>query len=298
MQSLDPLVIFAAVAEAGGFTAAAERLGLTKSAVSLRVRQLEARLGTDLFVRTTRRVQLTEAGRHLHEAAAAPLHLLGEALVGAAAAGDTLTGTLRITAPVEHAASALAPALARFSAAHPGLNIELHTSDHVLDLVAQRIHVAIRVGHLRSSSARATRLADFEQWVVAAPAYLRARGVPERPADLAEHDWVSLRLMRSPLTWTFSSARGRKQSVRMRSRLEVDSSSTLRALLEHGAGVSILDHPSVVAPVREGRLVRLLPQWSLPEGGIHAVFPPGRHVPAAARAFVESYRKDLRSGAG
>lgn len=295
MQSLDPLVIFAAVTEAGGFTAAAERLRLTKSAVSLRVRQLETRLGVDLFTRTTRRVHLTDAGRQLYEASAASLHGLEEALAGLQAARDTLTGTLRITAPVEHAASALAPALARFASAHPQLRIELHTSDRVVDLVAERIHVAIRAGHLRSSSARATRLASFEQWVVAAPAYLRTKPPPKRPADLAEHDWVSLSLMRTPLTWNFSAARGQKESVRMRSRLQVDSSSTLRALLEQGAGVSVLDHPSVAPLVRDGRLVRLLPQWSLPEGGIHAVFPPGRHVPAAARAFVESYRKTLQA---
>jgi DNA-binding transcriptional LysR family regulator len=298
MQSLDPLVIFAAVAETGGFTAAAERLGLTKAAVSLRVRQLESRLAVDLFTRTTRRVQLTDAGRQLYEASAASLHNLDEALAGVSAARDTLTGTLRITAPVEYAASTLAPALARFAAAHPQLRIEVHTSDRVLDLVAEGIHVALRLGHLRSSSARATRLAGFAQWVVAAPSYLRGNPAPRRPADLADLDWVSLSLMRTPLTWHFSAARGQKESVRMRSRLQVDSSSTLRALLEQGAGVSVLDHPSVTPLVRDGRLVRLLPQWTLPEGGVYAVFPPGRHVPAAARAFVESYRKTLHAGPG
>jgi DNA-binding transcriptional LysR family regulator len=196
---------------------------------------------------------------------------------------------------VEYAASELAPMVARFAAAHPQLRIELHTSDRVLDLVAERIHLAFRMGHLRSSSARATRLDGFEQWVVAAPAYLRGKPAPKRPSDLSDHDWVSLSLMRTPLTWTFSSARGQKESVRMRSRLQVDSSSTLRALLEQGAGVSVLNHTSVAPLVRDGRLVRLLPQWSLPEGGVYAVFPPGRHVPAAARAFVESYRKALRT---
>ncbi|HSV80376.1 MAG TPA: LysR family transcriptional regulator, partial [Ramlibacter sp.] len=115
MQSLDPLVIFAAVTETGGFTAAAERLGLTKSAVSLRVRQLEAQLGVDLFTRTTRRVQLTDAGRQLYDASAASLHSLQDAVAGVSAARDTLTGTLRITAAVEHAASALAPVLTRFA---------------------------------------------------------------------------------------------------------------------------------------------------------------------------------------
>jgi DNA-binding transcriptional LysR family regulator len=298
MDSLDPLLVFTAVAESGGFTSAADRLGLTKSAVSLRVRQLEAKLGVDLFVRTTRRVQLTDAGQQLYEASAAPLQRLGEALTTAAAAPRALSGTLRITAPVEHAASSLAPSLARFAAAQPALRIELHAADRVLDLVAERIDVAIRLGHLRESSARATRLANFEQWVVASPAYLRRKSAPSRPSQLAEHDWISLALMRSPLTWTFTSARGRKETVRVRSQLQVDSTSTLRALLEHGAGISVLDHPAVLPLVREGRLVRLLANWSLPEGGIHAVFPPGRHIPAAARAFVESYRRDLGDLAG
>ncbi|NML47591.1 LysR family transcriptional regulator [Ramlibacter sp. G-1-2-2] len=295
MDSLDPLAVFTAVAEAGGFTAAADRLGMTKSAVSLRVRQLEAQLGVDLFVRTTRRVQLTQAGQQLFDAAAAPLRTVREALAGAASSRQLLTGHLRITAPVEQAAMSLAAPLARFSAAHPGLRIELFAADRVLDLVAGGIDVAIRLGHLRDSSERATKLAEFEQWVVASPAYLRAKPAPRRPADLAEHDWIHLTLLRSPLTWTFASARGKKESVRVRSRLQVDSTSTLRALLEQGAGVSVLDHPSVLPLVREGKLVRLLPSWSLPKGGIHAVYPPGRHVSGAARAFVESYREHLQA---
>jgi DNA-binding transcriptional LysR family regulator len=295
MNSLDPLLVFAAVAEAGGFTAAAERLGMTKSAVSLRVRQLETRLGVDLFVRTTRRVQLTDAGQRLFTASSDPLRALRDALTGLASSRQLLAGTLRITAPVEHSASSLAPFLTRFASAHPHLRIEVFAADRVLDLVAGGIDVAIRLGHLRDSSERATLLTEFEQWVVAAPAYLRDRRPPGRPKDLGEHEWLSMSLLRTPLTWTFSSARGRKESVRVRARMQVDSTSTLRALLESGAGVSVLDHPSVSTLVRDGRLVRLLPSWKLPKGGIHAVFPPGKHVSATARAFVEGYRNDLRS---
>jgi len=294
MESLDPLLVFTEVAEAGGFTAAAQRLGLTKSAVSLRVRQLETRLGVDLFVRTTRRVQLTDAGQQLFDAAAGRLRSVQDALMGLASSRQALTGNLRITAPIEHAASSIAPSLARFAVAHPQLRIELFAADQVLNLVSAGIDVAIRLGHLRDSSERATQLAGFEQWVVASPAYLRQHSAPKRPSDLASHAWVSLTLLRTPLTWTFTSARGRKESVRVRSRLQVDSSSTLRALLEQGAGISVLDHLSVLQPVREGRLVRLLDSWTLPHGGIHAVYPPGKHVSAAARAFIDSYRQDLQ----
>lgn len=102
-------------------------------------------------------------------------------------------------------------------------------AERVLDLVGGGIDVSIRLGHLRDSSERATHLADFEQWVVAAPGYVAGRSAPRTPQDLADHDWVSLALLRAPLTWAFTASRGRKVTVRVRSRLQVDSTPALRA---------------------------------------------------------------------
>ncbi|MBX3606545.1 MAG: LysR family transcriptional regulator [Piscinibacter sp.] len=287
---LNALRSVAAVAEAGGFTAAAERLGVSKARVSLDVARLEAQLGAGLFVRTTRRTTLTEAGAALLQDGLEPLRRVEAALASfGRPRGAALSGSLRVATTADHAAHGLARALAAFGTRHPALQIELRSSDRVVDLVAEGVDVAIRLGWLRDSSLRATRLADFEQQLVASPAYLKRAGTPRHPEELAQHDWVALSLLRRPLTWTFVSARGERCEVRMTSRLRTDAAAPLRALVEAGAGVSVMDQFNAEAGVRARTLVRLLPDWALPAGGVHAVWPPGRHVPAKVRAFVDFY---------
>lgn len=293
IKSLDGLQVFAAVAEAGSFTTAADRLGMTKANVSLQVARLEALLGVSLLTRTTRRVRLTEAGQALLEQAAPALHTLRTAMAQVGQRDVALKGTLRLTAPVEHFTQSLAPVVTEFAERHPELQLELHTSDQVADLVKEGIDLAIRLGSLRDSTLRAVRLGTFEQQVVAAPSYLRRRGTPDAPDRLAEHDWVTLTLMRTPLTWRFTAPDGAESTVRMRSRMRVDSSTSLRALLLNGAGISVLPDYSIQDDIANGRLVRLLPHWSLPSGGLYAVLPPGRHTLVAARAFIEFYRAKL-----
>ncbi|MCD5328784.1 LysR family transcriptional regulator [Chromobacterium piscinae] len=288
--NLEGLQIFVAVAEAGGFTAAAERLGMTKANVSLQVGRLEAQLGATLFTRTTRRVKLTEAGQALYLDAQPALAALRDALLQAGHGAAALSGTLRLTAPVSHMAESVAPAATQFIRRHPGLQLELHAIDRMVDLVAEGMDLAIRLGTLRDSSLRALKLGEFAQRLVASPAYLRERGMPGHPGELVGHDWVALTLLKTPLTWCFAGRDGEEETVRMRARIKVDSAASLRSLLLAGAGMSVLDSFSVQEDLRQGRLVHLLPQWTLPKGGVYAVFPPGRHAPAAARAFVEFYR--------
>lgn len=289
-NDLNRLSTFVAVAQCGGFTAAAERLGTSKARVSLEVQRLERALGTALFTRTTRRVRLTDAGQQLLDEAAPLLTGLGEAVARAAHSSQQVTGTLRIATAVDHAAQHMCAAVAEFARLHPALRITLHASDRVSDMLAEGIDLSFRMGWLRDSSLRAVRLTDFEQYAVAAPAYLQRAGAPKRPDELANHDWVALTLLPTPLTWRFTSRSGQGKSVRMNARLQTDSATALRALLVSGAGVSVMDRLSVQADIDQGRLQRLLPDWKLPSGGVFAVFPPGRHVSAAARAFVEFYK--------
>jgi len=292
---LNSLLVFDAVAEAGSFTAAAERLGTAKARVSIQVSRLEAQLGAMLFSRTTRRVALTDAGRQLHEECKPLLLGLRDALdqVGQENGKDGLTGVLRVTTSVDHAVQSLAPALAAFAGLHPLLQIDLRTGDRVADLVGEGIDLAIRLGWLRDSSLRAVKLGEFEQLLVASPAYLERAGRPKRPEDLARHDWVALTLLPTPLTWKFT-RRGDTRTVQVKSRMRVDAPGALRVMLGGGAGISVLDQYSVEADLKGGRLVRLLPDWSLPRAGIHAVYPPGRHVAPKVRAFIDFYRDWLR----
>lgn len=290
---LNALRLFAAVVETGGFTAAAERLGIAKSKVSQTVARLEAELGTSLFARSTRRVQPTPAGEALYREG---MPLLGQldALLGRLGENaEHLAGSLRVATSVDHASQCLGAALAAFARLHPDLQIELRCADHVQNIVEEGMDLAFRVGWLRDSSLRAVHLADFDQVLVAAPDYLARAGTPTRPEALPGHAWVCLSLLPTPLTWRFTHASGESATLRMQAALRTDSPTALRALLEAGAGVSVLDALSARAALADGRLQALLPDWTLPRGGLFAVYPPGRHPAASARAFVAFYREWL-----
>lgn len=291
---LNSLVIFDTVVEAGGFTAAAERLGVAKAKVSVQVARLEKQLGASLFTRTTRRVALTDAGRALHAECGPLLRGLQEAVNAVGGDDAALSGTLRISTSVDHAAQWLAPAAAQFAQQHPTLNIDLRSADRIADLVAEGIDLAIRLGWLRDSSLRAVKLGEFDQYVVASPDYLRRAGKPKRPEQLAEMEWLALTLLPAPFTWRFTGKSGEVSTVQVKARIRMDSPTTLRAMLRQGGGISILDQYSAREDLAAGRLVRVLADWQLPRGGIHAVYPPGRHVPPKVRTFIDFYRAWLK----
>ena len=291
---LNALLIFDTVVEAGSFTAAAERLGVAKAKVSVQVARLEQQLGTSLFTRTTRRVALTDAGRVLHAECKPLLQGLQDALHAVGNNDAALSGTLRISTSVDHAMQSLAPAAAEFATLHPALNIDLRSSDRIADLVAEGIDLAIRLGWLRDSSLRAVQLGEFDQYVVASPAYLRRAGKPKRPEQLAELEWLALTLLQSPLTWRFTAKSGETSTVQVKARIRTDSPGALRAMLRRGAGISVLDQYSAEEDIEAGTLVRVLADWQLPRGGVHAVYPSGRHVPPKVRAFIDFYRAWLQ----
>lgn len=290
---LNDLLVFEAVAQSGGFTAAAERLGVATAKVSVEIGRLEARLGVALFARTTRKVVLTDAGQALYEECQPLLHALTEAIERTGSGREELSGTLRISCTVDHATLSLASVLAAFAKLHPRLTVDLRTSDRVVDLIEEGIDVAIRLGWLRDSSLRAVKLADFEQYVVASPNYLRRIKRPETPDDLLELDWVALTLLPTPLTWKFSSSGGESKTIHVKSRFRVDSPGALRSLLQQHAGVSVLDEFNAQEGINAKRLIRLLPKWSLPVAGIYAVYPSGRQLPAKVRSFIDFYRDYL-----
>lgn len=291
---LNDLIVFGAVVETGGFTAAAARLGVAPAKVSVEVARLESQLGVALFTRTTRRVAPTEAGHALHERCAPLLRQLQAAIDTVHAPTAALTGSLRITAPIDLGSQSVAPALSRFAALHPALAIDLRSADRIADLVAEGIDVAIRMGWLRDSSLRAVKLGDFDQYIVAAPAYLARAGMPVLPEDLAPLDWIAMTRLPAPLTWTLTGPGGERRTVQMRSRIKADSSGALRAMLRHGAGIGMLDQYSVADDLATGQLVRVLPDWQAERGGTYAVLPPGRHTGRNAQAFVAFYRDYLQ----
>jgi DNA-binding transcriptional LysR family regulator len=237
---------------------------------------------------------LTEAGQALYGECQPLLSGIQSAVDRVDQNASELTGTLRVNTTVDHAVMTLSPAIAQFALKHPDLHIDLRTNDRVVDLIGEGVDVAIRMGWLKDSSLRAVKLDDFQQYVVGSPDYIRKAGRPKHPEDLARYDWVTLTLLPAPLTWKFTSKTGDTKTVTVKSRLRVDSPGALRALLCQGLGFSVLDQYSVEGEVKAGRLRRVLEDWSLPRGGLYAVCPPGPHLSAKARAFIEFYREYIK----
>jgi DNA-binding transcriptional LysR family regulator len=265
--------------------------------VSLQIKRLEKALGGELFHRTTRRIALTEHGSSLLETSIPHLRRALDAIITAPRNGAELSGALRIGCTINDATQMLSRHVVEFSALHPKVKIELRASDRMADLVSDGIDVALRMGWLTDSSLRAIKLGSFRQMVVASPAYLKKAGTPKHPEELARHSWIALSLLTAPLTWKFTSAANQSAVVRMKAHISTDNPSSLRSIVEAGGGTTICDEVSAADSIKAGRLIQLLPKWTLPEGGYYAVFPPGRHLPRQVQAFVDFYRGKLLQNA-
>jgi DNA-binding transcriptional LysR family regulator len=292
--NLNRLRIFVAVIEAGSLTGAAARLGMTKTVVSVHIRKLEEEVGASLLHRTTRRLSLTDAGEVFYDASRRILRETEEAVAAAGQASVEPRGLLRVTAPIEYCASMVAPVAVRLRARYPQLEIELLSGDRVADLVGEGIDVAIRVGRLADSSMQAVRLASFADWLVASPALLAQTGAPQTPEEAATMPFVALSVLSKPYSWTFERD-GVRQPVRLGQGLACNTAIAVLSAAQHAGGMAILPDHMVAASVRTGQLVRLLPEWTLPGGGIHAVFPASRYRPQKTRVFIDALRDSLTS---
>jgi DNA-binding transcriptional LysR family regulator len=291
--NLNRLSAFVAVVETGSFTAAAEKLRLTKAMVSQHVQRLESELGVTLLVRTTRRVTPTESGALFHTECAQVLQHVEVAIARVGGKANAPAGTLRLTASGDYGAAVVVPAVCEFMKKWPDIKVDFVAADKVIDLVAGGFDLAIRTGWVREPNLRATLLGSFEQVRVASAAYLKKSGLPKQPADLESHDWIAFTVLRTPHTWTFTPNRGKPQTVRVSAPISTNSTDTLRAFLRQGAGISVLPDYMIDADVKAGRLIPILTQWRLPTAGVHAVYPNMRFTSAKVRAFVDSFRAYL-----
>ena len=285
MTEVAAIPVFVAVADTGGFAAAARQLGITKSAVSKRISALEGRLGTQLFHRSTRSISLTEAGQIYLAHAAQALGAARDAEDAVAALQGKPVGQLKISAPMSFGRLHVAPLVAGFLSNHPGVTLDLTVDDRVVDLVEAGYDMAIRAGVMPDSSLVARRLAPIHSVIVAAPAYLAKHGTPLRPEDLTAHNCLHYAYSRDPLEWVFHKPGGETR-VRTRGSLRVNNSEVLCKALVDGLGVGRLPTFIAGSHIAEGSLVRLLPAHPLPEQALFAVFPERRHMPAKVRVFV------------
>lgn len=286
MPRLDEMEIFAEVVEAGGFSAAARRLNLSKSAVSKQVSRLEDRLGVRLLNRTTRRLSLTEAGTTFY---AACRRVLDEAAAAEQAVSNLAAaprGLLKLNAPMSFGFLHLGPAIPAFHARYPQVTVDAAMNDRFVDLVEEGYDVAIRIGALRDSSLVARRLAPCRAVLCASPDYLDRRGRPQRPEDLAGHDCLLYANSASPREWTLQGPRGR-QTVPVDGPLIANNGDMLCGAALAGMGIVRLPTFIVGHQLRKGRLEVVLADHPLPEQGIHAVYPHGRNLSPKVRVFVD-----------
>jgi DNA-binding transcriptional LysR family regulator len=283
--NLNRLAYFAAVVDAASFTRAADRLGITKTVVSQQVARLEQELKTSLLVRTTRRVEPTEAGRLLHARCVMILREAENAFAELAEANAKPMGLLRIAAPNDYGSCTLAPLAAAFSKQFPACRVDLLLADTKVDLVANQIDLSIRVGWLEDSNLQARRIGSFRQLLVAAPGVVKKRAVAQ-PGDLTSLPFVANGALREPLQWQFTRNDFERQTVRMKQTLTINATPAVMAATLAGAGLSVLPDFQVMEDIKAGRLMHILPSWTLPAGGIHAVYPAARFRPPKVTAFV------------
>jgi DNA-binding transcriptional LysR family regulator len=283
--NLNRLAYFAAVADAGSFTRAAERLGVTKAVVSQQVARLEAELKTSLLSRTTRRVEPTEAGRLLHARCVMILREAEDAFGEIARSNAEPIGMLRITAPSDYGAATIAPLAAAFARRYPACSVDLLLSDARLDLVANQIDLSVRVGWLDDSSLQARRIGSFRQLLVAAPE-IAARLTAEEPEELAAWPFIANGALKEPLVWRFARGDFERRMVRMRQALAINATPAVLAAALVGGGLAVLPDFQVAEHLASGQLMHILPAWTLPAGGIHVVYPTARFRPPKVSAFV------------
>ena len=288
MEGFGAIPVFVAVVESGGFSAAARRIGISKSAVSKRINHLEKTLGVRLLHRTTRKLSLTEAGERYFEHAA-------QALVAASQAEDAVTelqgepqGKLRISSPMSFGRLHVAPLIPLFLKRYPKLQIELVMDDQPVDLVAAGLDVAIRSGSgsLPTSGLIARKLAPLRQVLCASPDYIDHYGLPGTPAELTERNCVLFSLSSDANEWTLVSD-GESEIVSVSGSYRVNNSEAILEALKEGIGIGRL--PTFVAgpDLKAGRLVQVFTSYRIPDHTFYAVLPEREYLPAKVRAFLD-----------
>lgn len=288
---------FVRVVESGSFSAVAQESRATQSAVSKQVAALEKELGAKLLVRTTRSLALTEEGERYFEQARRLVAEIAEAESGLVAGEGQLRGWIRVAASVGFGRLKLMPLVRSFMSAHPEVKIDLRLHDGFIDLVEQGIDVSVRIGALADSGLIARRVGTSHRMLLAHRDYLRSLpkglGAPIHPEDLPAHECIVYTGRPNSNVWTFtagagaSEAMGTVRSVHVEGRIQTNSSEVQRSAVLSGMGMGYAPTWLFEAELASGEVVRLMPDWELPQSPIHLVSPPERKHSAKVRAFVE-----------
>lgn len=292
LDSIDDLRVFDAIVRAGNLSAAAQELGVSLTLVSKRLRRLETSLGIRLVHRTTRQLGLTEEGQQFH----GRCRLVLDAVEAAEDIGETGTGSgaVRLTAAAAFAQRQIAPRLPRFLAAHPGISVEILTSDAIVDLVERRVDVAVRQAPLADSRLIARTLVPDARVLCASPAYLRRHGIPSHPSELVGHACLTVGDP-PPAHWRLH--RGSEEvEVPVRSTAGGNDGEVCHAVALADGGIAMKAAWDVIDDLRSGRLVRVLPDWwGASDGWVRLVYPARLHQPRRVRALIAFLEAEMRT---
>lgn len=295
-EDLNQLRVFVEVVRRRGFTPAARAMGMPRSTVSRWVQELEKRLGVRLLQRTTRSVQLTELGEGYYERALEAVERASEAHAWVQSHAEAPQGTLRIATFQLFAGTLLGPVLVSYLEQNPGVSVQVVISERNTDLVDEHIDLAVRIGALPDSSLVVRKLAEMGGWMVASPGYLAKHGRPTHPSELAGHSNMIYGHRRDAVTLSFD--RGEERlDVALPSRCVANSVELVRQVTLGGLVVGILPPVLACADVASGRLVRVLPEWSIGSMPIYVAYPSRRHLAQKVRAFVDLLVEQVTSEA-
>jgi len=288
MEHLSDIAVFVRVVEAGSFTAAAERLGLSQSAVSKSVNRLEERMGTRLLNRSTRKLSLTEAGAALHERGKHALAEIEEAELEVARLQTEPRGVLRVNAPMSFGILHVAPLVPEFLERYPALTIDLQFDDRLTDLVEEGFDCAIRIKAMDDSSLVAKRLGPCRQVICASPEYLKRHGTPNTPEELKARPVLIYTNRATPGEWELRDTKGKKTKIHTNGRFHCNNGLALIESALQGLGVVISPTFYIGKALKQGKLVPFMTDYTVvPELNIHAVYPERRHLSPKVRAFVD-----------
>lgn len=292
MNQLLAMRAFRCIVECHGFTAAAERLDTTHSTISRQLQQLEAELGTRLINRNTRRFSVTTAGQQYYAACVDILDRLDQAAVAVGQAHETPSGVLRVSAPVVIGTLELANWLPAFQQRYPEIEVDLSCDDRFVDLIAEGFDVALRIcGPLDDSSLVARLLTVSDMLLVASPAYVARHGLVRQVRELAEHQLLAFA---AGSDWALADARGVNTQIRANGRFKADSISSLHAAALAGVGIAAFTRATVQDDLLSGRLVQILPNYTLGQRHYYALYPHARHVALKVKVFVEFMTEHYR----
>ncbi len=297
LERLPGLILFARVAQYGSLSGAAKSLGLSRSAVSKQLANFEAQIGARLIQRTTRKLALTELGEQILREAQRVETALNAVESITDNFREQVRGKLRISCSTSLGRVLLLPLLTEFSARYPEVELELGLEDRFVDLVAEQVDAAIRIGHLPDSSLIARRLGELNWQVTASPAYIALRGEPQVPADLAQHACLYYRnSSRAMNNWPFiCSEDGSSETVKVQGPLAINDACALVDAAIRGLGILLIDKALVEEPIAKGQLIPLLKNYPPAPGfPVYVVYPARDYLPAKTIAFVDFLMESLK----